>query len=159
MAKDYRRKSWSEKLAVAGAIAAIVAAIAAVVAIWPLPQLIENRRINSEISLIDTTASQFDPLVQEYIQLVHNGDPKAKGFADKHRNDAVWSRMNELIAMSFTQWPSKEAYDAFQQYYVASTTLLETSVDVNRSIIVQDHIKAYDGKLATLQQALNNARR
>ena len=69
--------------------------------------------MNAEINLINRTASQFDPLVQQYIKLRHDGD--AKGFYNNHQNDPPASRMNDFARMSITQWPSVEAYDAFKE--------------------------------------------
>ena len=102
--------------------------------------------------------SEFDPLVQQYIKLQHDGDAKAKGLYPNHMNDPPASRMSDFNHMPITQWPSVEAYDAFKEYYLASLDVLNTSVDVNKSINVQDRIGAYDGKLEALQKALNAAR-
>ena len=66
--------------------------------------------------LISRTASQFDPLVQQYIKLDHDGDAKAKGFYNDHMNDPPASRMSDFNNMPIIQWPSVEAYDAFKEW-------------------------------------------
>ena len=157
---------WCERHRGLGTWAGAVGTIAAILGAWYLAraeyvraQQIEDGRVNAEINLISRTASQFDPLVQQYIKLRHDGDAKAKGFYNNHQNDPPASRMNDFARMSITQWPSVEAYDAFKEYYLASINVLNTSVDVNTSINVQDRIGAYQGKLETLQKALNATRR
>jgi hypothetical protein len=112
--------------------------------------------------LISRTASQFDPLVQQYIKLDHDGDAKAKGFYNDHMNDPPASRMSDFNNMPIIQWPSVEAYDAFKEYYLASLSVLKTGTlfdDATKSMNVQDRTGAYQGKLETLQMALNAARR
>jgi hypothetical protein len=119
MARDYRRKwySWFEDHAGLGGWVAAVAAVLAIFATWGLArdeyrrtQQFENGRVNAEINLISRTASQFDPLVQQYIKLDHDGDAKAKGFYNDHMNDPPASRMSDFNNIPIIQWPSVEAY-------------------------------------------------
>ena len=74
---------WCERHPGLGTWAGAVGTIAAILGAWYLAraeyvraQQIEDGRVNAEINLIDRTASQFDPLVQQYIKLRHDGDPR-----------------------------------------------------------------------------------
>jgi hypothetical protein len=62
------------------------------------------------------------------------------------------SRMVDFNKMPITQWPSVESYDAFKRYFTASIHLMETSVDVDKSITVEQRRKEYDGTLNNLQK-------
>jgi hypothetical protein len=59
-----------------GAIAVIFAAWLLAQAEYLRPQRLEDGRANAQISLIGNTASQFDPLVQQYITLALEKDPR-----------------------------------------------------------------------------------
>jgi hypothetical protein len=122
-------------------------------------QLDENAKVNAEINVISRTAVEFDPIVQEYVKLVRANDPQANGYHGRRLNDPRLSRMNDLIAKPVTQWPSVESCDAFRAYYDVSLRLLETSVDKRPPMKVEDRIEAYEGKLESLQRALDAARR
>ena len=115
-----------------------------------------NANVNSEIIQIGRTASDFDPIVQQYIALARANDPQARGYHDRILSDVRVSRMNDLSAKSVTQWPSIESFVA---YYGAAFNLLILSVDKRPIMTVEEGVKAYDGKLEALQKALNAARR
>jgi hypothetical protein len=67
----------------------------------------------------------FDPIVQQYIKLLHTHDSQANGYYDERLGDPRLSRMNVLIKMPVDLWPSVESYDAFRKYYDASFKVLE----------------------------------
>lgn len=118
-----------------------------------------NANVNSEIIQIGRTASDFDPIVQQYIALARANDPQARGYHDRVLSDVCVSRMNDLSAKPVTQWPSIKSCDAFRAYYGAAFNLLILSVDKRSIMTVEEGVKAYDGKLEALQKALNAARR
>jgi hypothetical protein len=168
MVKDYRATwgNWFERHAGLGGWVGAVGAILAIFAAWLLAraeylrtQHIENERVNTEINLISKTASQFDPMVQQYIKLVQENDATAKGFYNARLNDPRRTRMVDFNTMPVTQWPSVEAYDAFKEYFIASTMLMETSGSDADKSIKESYIIGYSGKLEALQKALNAARR
>jgi hypothetical protein len=157
---------WCEEHAGLGGWVGAVGAIIAIFAAWGLArseylrtQRLEDARVNAEITLIGRTATDFDPLVQQFLKLYWAHDPEAGGYYNKQTNDSRWSRMVDFNKMPVTQWPSVESYDAFKRYFFASITLMETSVDVDKSISIDQRVKAYDGTLETLQKAPNGARR
>ena len=85
MVKDDRTSwcDWFERHAGLGGWVGAVGAIAAIFAAWLLaqaeylrPQRLEDGRVNAQISLIGNAASQFDPLVQQYIKLALGKDSK-----------------------------------------------------------------------------------
>ena len=119
----------------------------------------KNATVNAEIDQIGRTASEFDPIVQQYIKLVHSHDPQANGYYDKQLGDPRLNMINVFIKMPVDLWPSVESYDAFRRYYDASFTLLETSADQSSSINIEDRINASRGALEALQKTLDAARR
>ena len=119
----------------------------------------EKARVNTEIERIAKTAMDFDPIVQRYIALARANDPQAKGYYDRMLSDPIVSRMNDVNGKPVTQWPSVEACDAFRAYYRAASGLLILSVDKRPIMTVEEGVKQYEGKLETLQKALNAAHR
>ena len=156
-------RSWFDQHAgLAGWISVLVAiavAFAVIAADRLSTQRDKNAAVNAEINQISQTASEFDPIVQQYIKLVHARDPQASGYYDKQLGDPRLSRMNVFIKMSVDLWPSVESYDAFRRYYDASFRLLETSAAGTASIDTEDRINAFSGTLAALQKTLETARR
>jgi hypothetical protein len=167
MVKDYRKtwRNWPERHAGLGGWFGAVGAILAILAAWQISrgeyfrtQSIENERVNKEISLIDRTASQFDPLVRQCIKLAREHSSEARGFYQKHNNDPAYSRMVDFGNMRISQWPSVEAYDAFKEYWIASLGVMQTAADTTDTPMIEERIRSYDGKLEDLQKALNAAR-
>jgi hypothetical protein len=165
MIRDYRKtwRNWPERHPWVTLIAIPVAGILAAILIATLQDYqakqAERVRVNTEIDRIIQTAADFDPIVHRYITLARAGDPQANGYHDKILNDPSVSRMNDVIAKPVTQWPSIESCDAFRAYYRAAFDLLVLSVDKRPIMTLDEAVKAYDGKLETLQKALNTARR
>jgi hypothetical protein len=156
-------RSWFDQHAGLGAwisvLVALAVAFAVVVADRLSTQHDKNTAVNAEINQISRAASEFDPIVQQYIKLVQAHDPQANGHYDKQVGDPRLNMMNVFIKMPVDLWPSVESYDAFRRYYDASFTLLETSADRSPSINTEGRIKAFRGTLEALQKALNAARR
>jgi hypothetical protein len=158
---------WCEEHAGLGGWVGAVGAIFAILAAWWLArseylrtQQLEDARVNTEISLISRTASEFDAtMVQRYLVLLKANEPTATGYYNNHLNDSQMSRMVDFSAMPIIQWPSVESYDAFKRYFISSIQLMETSVDVNKSVSVEQRRQDYDGTLNILQKTLNAARK
>jgi hypothetical protein len=154
-------RSWFDQHAsLAGWISVLVAiavAFAVIAADRLSTQRDKNAPVNAEIDQISQTASEFDPIVQQYIKLVRAHDPQANGYYDKQQSDPRLSRMNVFIKMPADLWPSVESYDAFRKYYDASFGLLETSADQSSSINIENHMSR--GTLEALQKTLDAARR
>jgi hypothetical protein len=138
---------------------ALAVAFAVVAADRLSTQRDKNAAVNAEINQISRAASEFDPIVQEYIKLVHAHDSQANGYYDKQLNDPRLNMMNVFIKMPVDLWPSVKSYDAFRRYYDASFKLLETSADRSPSINTEDRINASRGTLEALQKTLDTARR
>jgi hypothetical protein len=157
---------WCEKHAgLGGWVGALGAAVANILA-WGLArseylrlQRVEDARVNAEIALIIRTASDFDPIVRQYILLYRANDPEAKNYYNRQLNDSRMSRMIDFNTTPIAQWPSVESYDAFKRYFLSSMTLMERSVDVDKSIDIEQRIKVYEGTLGNLQNALDIARK
>ena len=156
-------RGWFDQhLALAGWITVLVAiavAFVVVVADRLSTQRDGNASVNAEINQISRAASEFDPIVQQYIKLVHSHDPQANGYYDKQLGDPRLNMINVFIKMPVDLWPSVESYDAFRRYYDASFKLLETSADRSPSINIEDRINASRGTLEALQKSLDSARR
>ena len=134
-----------------------VGSFAVVVADRLSTQRDKNAAVNAEINQISRAASEFDPIVQQYIRLVHAHE--ANGYYDKQLGDPRLSRMNVFIKMPVDLWPSVESYDAFRKYYDASFKVLETPADGSSSINTEDRINASGGTLDALLKSLDAARR
>ena len=83
--------------ALAGCITVLVAiavAFVVVVADRLSTQRDRNPAVNAEINQISRAASEFDPIVQQYVKLVQARDPQANGYYDKELGDPRLSRMN-----------------------------------------------------------------
>ena len=156
-------RSWFDQHAALAGWISVLLAIAVAFAVMAADRLStqrdKNATVNAEIDQIGRTASEFDPIVQQYIKLVHAHDPQAIGYYDKQRSDPRLSGMNVFIKMPVDLWPSVESYDAFRRYYDASFGLLETSADQSSSINIEDRINASRGALDALQKTLDAARR
>jgi hypothetical protein len=156
-------RSWFDQHAgLAGWISVLVAmavAFAVILADRLSIQRDRNAAVNAEINQISRTASEFDPIAQQYIKLVHAHDPQANSYYDKQLGDPRLNMMNVFIKMPVDLWPSVESYDAFRRYYDASFRLLETSADGSPSINTEDRINAFRGTLEVLQKTLDAARR
>jgi len=154
-------RSWFDQHTGLGAcisvLVALAVAFAVVVADRLSTQRDKNAAVNAEINQISRAASEFDPIVQQYIRLVHAHE--ANGYYDKQLGDPRLSRMNVFMKMPVDLWPSVESYDAFRRYYDASFTLLETSAAGSPSINTEDRINASKGTLEALQKTLDTARR
>jgi hypothetical protein len=140
-------------------LVAIAVAFVVVVADRLSTQRDKSAIVNAEINQISQAASEFDPIVRQYIKLVQARDPQANGYYDKQLANPRLSRMNVFIKMPVDLWPSVESYDAFRRYYDASFRLLETSAAGSPSINTEDRINASRGTLEALQKALSAARR
>ena len=140
-----------------------VGAIAAICAAWLLAQAQHLRAqrlgVNAQISLIGNTASQFDPLVQQYIKLALEKDSKVANYYLRQMDDPRVERMIDFKAMPISHWPSIEVYHAFNEYYFSSIMLMETSADEDTSIKLQDRIATYERNFEALQKALDASRR
>ena len=110
-------------------------------------------------SLIGNTASQFDPLVQQYIKLALEKDSKVMEYYHKRIDDPRMEKMIDLKTMPISHWPSSEVYHAFNEYLFSSIMLMETSADEDTSIKLQDRITAYGRKFEALKKALDASRR
>ena len=156
-------RSWFDQHAALAGWISVLLAIAVAFAVMAADRLStqrdKNATVNSEIDQIGRTASEFDPIVQQYIKLVHAHDPQAIGYYDKQRSDPRLSGMNVFIKMPVDLWPSVESYDAFRRYYDASFGLLETSADQSSSINIEGPINASRDALEALQKTLDAARR
>jgi hypothetical protein len=156
-------RSWFDQHpALAGWITVLVAipvAAAVVVADRLSTQHDKNATVNAEITQISRAASDFDPIVQQYIKLLHTHDPRANGYYDEHLSDPRLSRMNVFIKMPVDLWPSVESHDAFRKYYDASFDVLEIPADGSSSINTEDRINATGGRLGALLKSLDAARR
>jgi hypothetical protein len=157
---------WCEEHAGLGGWVGAIGAVIAIFVTWGLARSeylrtlrLEDARVNAEINLILITAADFDPMVQKYITYYRDNDPSAKGYYNRQLNDARMIRMVDFNTMPITQWPSVASYDAFKRYFFASITLMETSVDVDKSSDVDQRIKAHEGTLLNLKKALESARR
>jgi hypothetical protein len=156
-------RSWVDQHAGLAGWISVLAAIAVAFAVIGADRLSTQRDknvpVNAEINQISRAASEFDPIVQQYIKLVHAHDPQANGYYDKQLGDPRLSRMNVFIKLPVDLWPSAASYDAFRRYYDASFRLLETSADGSPSIDTEDRINASRGTLETLQKTLDAAHR
>jgi hypothetical protein len=156
-------RSWFDQhTSLAGSISVLVAialAFAVVVADRLSTQRDRSAAVNAEINQISRAASEFDPIVQQYIKLVHSHDSQANGYYDKQLRDPRLNMINVFIKMPVDLWPSVESYDAFRRYYDASFKLLETSVDRSPSINIEDRINASRGTLEAVEKSLASARR
>jgi hypothetical protein len=168
MVKDDRTSwcDWSERRAGLGGWAGAVGAIAAIFAAWLLAQTqylraqrLEDGRVNAQIILIGNTASQFDPLVQQYIELALERDSKVTEYYHKRIDDPRMEKMIDLKTMPISHWPSSELYRAFNEYLFSSIMLMETSADEGTSIKLQDRITAYGRKFEALKKALAASQR
>ena len=110
-------------------------------------------------SLIGNTASQFDPLVQQYIKLALEKDSKVMEYYHKRIDDPRMEKMIDLKTMPISHWPSSEVYHAFNEYLFSSIMLMQTSADEDTSIKLQDRITAYGRKFEALKKALDASRR
>ncbi len=145
-----------------GGRVAAVAAIAAIFAAWLVAQAgylrdqrLEDRQVNGQIRLIGNTASQFDPLVQQYIKLALVKDSKVTNYYNTLVDDARMEEMVDLNALPMSHWPSTGIYHAFNEYFFSSIMLMETSADEDMSIKLQDRITAYGRKFEALKKALD----
>ncbi len=80
-------------------------------------QRLEDRQVNGQIRLIGNTASQFDPLVQQYIKLALEKDSKVANYYDTLVDDARMEEMIDLNALPLSHWPSTEIHHAFNEYF------------------------------------------
>ena len=134
----------------AGGRVGAVGAITAIFAAWLLahaeylrPQRLEDGRVNAQISLIDNTASQFDPLVQQYIKLASEKDTKVAEYYHRRIDDPRVEKMIDLNTMPISHWPSIEVHHAFNEYLFSSIMLMETSADEDTSIRADSgHVEA-----------------
>jgi hypothetical protein len=138
--RGQRTLEWCEEHAGLGGWVGALGAVIAIFVTWGLArseylrtQRLEDARANTEINLIFRTAAEFDPIVQQYITLSKANDANAPEYYNKHLNDSQMSRMVDFNKMPITQWPSVESYDAFKRYFFAAITLMETSVDRDKS--------------------------
>ena len=138
-----------------GAVGAIFAAWLLAQAEYLRPHWLEDRRVNAQISLIGNTASQFDPLVQQYIKLALEKDSKVAEYYRRRIDDTRVERMIDLDTMPMSHWPSIEVHHAFNEYLFSSIMLMETSADEDTSIKLQDRITAYERKFEALKKALD----
>jgi hypothetical protein len=157
---------WFKRHAGLGGWVGAVGAIAAIFAAWLLaqagylrPQRLEDGRMNAQISLIGNTASQFDPLVQQYIKLALGNDSKVTEYYHRRIDDPRVEKMIDLNTMPMSHWPSIEVHHAFNEYLFSSIMLMQTSADEDTSIKLQDRITAYGRKFEALKKALDASRR
>jgi len=80
-------------------------------------------------SLIGNAASQFDPLVQQYIKLALEKDAKVANYYLRQMDDPRVERIIDFKAIPISHWPSIEVYHAFNEYYFSSIMLMNTSAD------------------------------
>ena len=115
--------------------------------------------MNAQISLIGNTASQFDPLVQQYIKLALGNDFKVTEYYHRRIDDPRVEKMIDLNTMPMSHWPSIEVHHAFNEYLFSSIMLMQTSADEDTSIKLQDRITTYGRKFEALKKALDASRR
>jgi hypothetical protein len=147
--------------ALGGSVGAI-GVVAAIFAAWLFAQperlqdrRLEDRHVNGQLRLIGNTVSQFDPLVQQYIKLALEKDPKVTDYYVTRIDDPRLEKMTDLNAMPTSHWPSAEIYHAFNEYLFSAITLMETSADEQTSIKLPDRISAYRRKFEALKRALD----
>src|SRR6516225_841720 len=80
-------------------LVAIALAFAVVVADRLSTQREKNAPVNAEINQISRAASEFDPIVQQYIKLVRAHDPQANGYYHKQLGDPRLNMINVFIKM------------------------------------------------------------
>jgi hypothetical protein len=145
---------------VVGAIVAIVAAFLITKTEYHSAQRLEDSRVNAQLRLIGTSASQFDPLVQQYISLaIEKNYSEARNYYGSLFDDARMETMTDLNAMPTSDWPSNEVHHAFKEYFFSSIMVMETSADEGTSIKLQDRVSAYGTKFEALKKALEASRR
>jgi hypothetical protein len=142
-----------------GAIAAIFAAWLLARAEYLRAQRLEDGRVNAQIGWVGNTASQFDPLVQQYIKLALEKDSEATLYYHRQMDDPRVEKMIDFNAIPLSHWPSTEVYHAFNEYFFSSIMLMETSADEETSINLQDRITAYGRRSEALKKALDSSRR
>ncbi len=118
---------------------------------------LEDGRVNHQISLISTTASQFDLWVQQYIKLALQKDSKVTEYYHSRVDDPRVEKMIDLNTMPISHWPSNEVYHAFNEYFFSSIMLMEA--DEETSIKLQDRISVYERNFEALKKALDASRR
>jgi hypothetical protein len=143
--------------AAVGAIAAIVAA--SLIAKFEYLSAQRLEEANAQVTLIGTTASQFDPLVQQYIRLALEKDSKVANYYTGLVDDARMEKMTDLNAMPMSHWPSNEVRRAFNEYFFSSIMLMETPADEGTSIKLQERVNTYETKFETLKKTLEASRR
>src|SRR6516165_286750 len=129
-------RSWFDQQAgLAGWISVLVAiavAFAVILADRLSTQRDRNAAVNAEINQISQAASEFDPIIQQYIKLVRAHDPQANGYYVKQLGDPRLSRMNVFIKVPVDLWPSVESHDACRRF--RSGCLKRRRTGVPRSI-------------------------
>jgi hypothetical protein len=128
----------------------------------PTPPLVgggQDGRVNARITLIGNTASQFDPLVQQYIRLALKKDAGVRNYYYGLADDTRMEKMTDLKAMPVSLWPSNEIRHAFNEYLFSAIMLMETSEDDGASIKLQDRVSAYAKKFEALNKTLAASRR
>jgi hypothetical protein len=157
---------WFEHHAGLGGWVGAIGAITAIFVTWGLArseylrvQRIESNRVNSEIALFARITSEFQPLVQRFLELVDANDPKAENYHIQQQDDARFLRAADLNGMPVTQWPSVESYDAFKRYFLASNRLMQTPLTEQAKPTMEARRTAYDGTYESLQRALAAARK
>jgi hypothetical protein len=169
MIKDYRHKpDWFERHAGLGGWIGAIGAVIAILAAWWLAraeyqrtQRLEDARVNTEISLISRTATEFDPIVQQFIKFAEAHDQKVHGYSKRQQDDGRWLRMVDFNTMPITQWPSVDSYDAFKRYFLASRRLIEAPNTLSNTEFQLDPelLQNYRGTFERLKKALEAARR
>ena len=144
-------RSWFDQHPALAGWLTVLVAIAVAFAVVVVDRLSTQRDksaiVNAEINQISRAASDFDPIVQQYIKLLHTHDPQANGYYNERLSDPRLSRMNAFIKMPVDLWPSVDSYDAFRKYYDASFKVLQTPADGSSSINTEDSINATGARL------------
>ena len=115
-----RRAGLGGWMGAVGAIAAIFVAWLLVQAEYLRSQRLEDGRVNAQISLIGNTASQFDPLVQQYIKLALGNDSKVTEYYHRRIDDPLVEKMIDLDGMPmnrFNQAWAREAIEAATEVF------------------------------------------
>jgi hypothetical protein len=144
---------------VIGAVAAIVGALLVAKTEYHSAQRLQDGRVNAQITLIGNTASQFNPLVQQYIRLALKKDAGVRNYYYGLADDTRMEKMTDLKAMPVSLWPSNEIRHSFNEYLFSAIMLMETSEDEGASIELQDRVSAYAKKFEALNKTLAASRR
>lgn len=158
---------WAERHSGLGGWVGAIGSIIAIFVAWYLARR-EYLRIwrrqamlrSQEIDLIQQIISDFESLVQSYVEAALAGRPEANNFNALHSSDAQYHGMIDLAHLPVIHWPSLQAFANFKRYWFKSLRLLETSQiqPINRDTLGL-RLKEHDEALPDLRETLEVARK